>query len=49
LSATSYGEQSEKESDKNKDLGEELADVVLCIRFNKTVMIYRRYSDKRWI
>jgi NTP pyrophosphatase (non-canonical NTP hydrolase) len=24
-----YGEQSEKESDKNKDLGEELADVVL--------------------
>lgn len=29
-----YGEQSEKESDKNKDLGEELADVlfvVLCL------------------
>lgn len=26
--ARRYGEQSEKESDKNKDLGEELADVV---------------------
>jgi NTP pyrophosphatase (non-canonical NTP hydrolase) len=25
--ARRYGEQSEKESDKNKDLGEELADV----------------------
>ena len=32
--ARRYGEQSEKEIDKNKDLGEELADVifvVLCI------------------
>ena len=32
--ARRYGEQSEKESDKNKDLGEELADVmfvVLCL------------------
>jgi NTP pyrophosphatase (non-canonical NTP hydrolase) len=28
--ARRYGEQSEKESDKNKDLGEELADVVFC-------------------
>jgi NTP pyrophosphatase (non-canonical NTP hydrolase) len=27
--ARRYGEQSEKESDKNKDLGEELADVLL--------------------
>ncbi|RZV55551.1 MAG: pyrophosphatase [Flavobacteriaceae bacterium] len=26
-----YGEQSEKESDKNKDLGEELADVLFVI------------------
>jgi NTP pyrophosphatase (non-canonical NTP hydrolase) len=26
-----YGEQSEKESDKNKDLGEELADVVFVV------------------
>ena len=32
--ARRYGEQSEKESDKNKDLGEELADVIfvaLCL------------------
>jgi len=32
--ARRYGEQSEKESDKNKDLGEELADfifVALCL------------------
>ena len=32
--ARGYGEQSEKESDKNKDLGEELADVIfvaLCL------------------
>jgi len=29
--ARRYGEQSEKESDKNKDLGEELADVVFVI------------------
>ena len=26
-----YGEQSEKESDKNKDLGDELADVIFVI------------------
>ncbi len=26
-----YGEQSEKESDKNKDLGEELADVLFVV------------------
>ena len=26
-----YGEQSEKESDKNKDLGEELADVIFVV------------------
>jgi len=25
-----YGEQSEKESDKNKDLGDELADLFFC-------------------
>ncbi len=29
--ARRYGEQSEKESDKNKDLGEELADVLFVI------------------
>ena len=36
--ARRYGEQSEKESDKNKDLGEELADVmfvVLCLKHFK--------------
>ena len=34
IMARRYGEQSEKESDKSKDLGEELADVmfvVLCL------------------
>lgn len=34
IMARRYGEQSEKESDKNKNLGEELADVlfvVLCL------------------
>ncbi|MEJ2162457.1 MAG: nucleotide pyrophosphohydrolase [Robiginitalea sp.] len=29
--ARRYGEQSEKESDKSKDLGEELADVVFVV------------------
>ena len=29
--ARRYGEQSEKESDKNKDLGEELADVMFVV------------------
>ena len=29
--ARRYGEQSEKESDKNKDLGEEIADVVFVV------------------
>ena len=29
--ARRYGEQSEKKSDKNKDLGEELADVVFVV------------------
>ena len=29
--ARRYGEQSEKESDKNKDLGEELPDVVFVV------------------
>ena len=29
--ARRYGEQSEKESDKNKDLGEEFADVVFVV------------------
>jgi NTP pyrophosphatase (non-canonical NTP hydrolase) len=34
--ARRYGEQSEKESDKNKDLGEELADVVLWFYVSKS-------------
>jgi len=36
--ARRYGEQSEKESDKTKDLGEELADVmfVVCCLANQT-------------
>jgi len=38
IMARRYGEQSEKESDKNKDLGEELADVffVLICLANQT-------------
>jgi len=31
IMARRYGEQSEKESDKNKDLGEELADVIFVV------------------
>jgi len=31
IMARRYGEQSEKESDKNKDLGEELADILFVL------------------
>jgi NTP pyrophosphatase (non-canonical NTP hydrolase) len=31
IMARRYGEQSEKESDKNKDLGDELADVIFVL------------------
>ena len=31
IMARRYGEQSEKESDKNKDLGDEMADVLFCV------------------
>ena len=31
IMARRYGEQSEKESDKNKDLGDELADVMFVL------------------
>jgi len=31
IMARRYGEQSEKESDKNKDLGEELSDVLFVV------------------
>ena len=47
--ARRYGEQSEKESDKNKDLGEELADVVfvvLCLA-NKTGIDLQAAFDKK--
>ena len=38
IMARRYGEQSEKESDKNKDLGDEMADIlfVLCCKANQT-------------
>jgi NTP pyrophosphatase (non-canonical NTP hydrolase) len=44
-----YGEQSEKESDKSKDLGEELADVifvVLCLA-NQTGVNLQKAFDKK--
>jgi NTP pyrophosphatase (non-canonical NTP hydrolase) len=44
-----YGEQSEKDSDKNKDLGEELADVlfvVLCLA-NQTGVNLQDAFDKK--
>ena len=47
--ARRYGEQSEKESDKNKDLGEELADVVfvvLCLA-NQTGLNLQDAFDKK--
>ena len=47
--ARRYGEQSEKESDVNKDLGEELADVlfvVLCLA-NQTGVDLQTAFDKK--
>ncbi|WP_029037219.1 nucleotide pyrophosphohydrolase [Salinimicrobium xinjiangense] len=47
--ARRYGEQSEKESDKSKDLGEELADVVfvvLCLA-NQTGINLQESFDKK--
>lgn len=47
--ARRYGEQSEKESDKNKDLGEELADVmfvILCLA-NQTGVNLQEAFDKK--
>ncbi|WP_417197111.1 nucleotide pyrophosphohydrolase [Bizionia sp.] len=47
--ARRYGEQSEKESDKKKDLGEELADVVfvvLCLA-NQTGIDLQAAFDKK--
>jgi NTP pyrophosphatase (non-canonical NTP hydrolase) len=47
--ARRYGEQSEKESDKSKDLGEELADVLfvtLCLA-NQTGTDLQKAFDKK--
>ena len=44
-----YGEQSEKESDKSKDMGEELADVifvVLCLANQTGVNIQKAFDKK---
>jgi NTP pyrophosphatase (non-canonical NTP hydrolase) len=44
-----YGQQSEKESDKSKDLGEELADVIfvtLCLA-NQTGVNLQKAFDKK--
>jgi NTP pyrophosphatase (non-canonical NTP hydrolase) len=47
--ARRYGEQSEKESDKNKDLGEELADVVfvvLCLANQTGINLQEAFDQK---
>ena len=47
--ARRYGEQSEKESDKNKDLGEELADVLfvtLCLANQTGVNLQEAFDRK---
>lgn len=47
--ARRYGEQSEKESDKNKDLGEELADVVfvvLCLANQTGIDLQKAFDNK---
>ncbi|NNM22177.1 MAG: pyrophosphatase, partial [Flavobacteriaceae bacterium] len=47
--ARRYGEQSEKESDKDKDLGEELADVifvVLCLANQTGVDLEKAFAKK---
>ena len=44
-----YGEQSEKESDKNKDLGEELADVLfvtLCLANQTGTDLQKAFDQK---
>lgn len=49
IMARKYGEQSEKESDKNKDLGEELADVLfvtICLA-NQTGIDLQKSFDKK--
>jgi len=47
--ARRYGEQSEKESDKNNDLGEELADVVfvvLCLANQTGIDLQAAFNKK---
>lgn len=47
--ARRYGEQSEKETDKAKDLGEELADVLfvtLCLANQTSVDLQKAFDDK---
>ena len=45
--ARRYGQQSEKESDKAKDLGEELADVVFVVPVSYTHLdVYKRQSQR---
>jgi NTP pyrophosphatase (non-canonical NTP hydrolase) len=47
--ARRYGEQSEKESDNNKDLGEELADVlfvVLCLANQTGINLQDAFEKK---
>lgn len=47
--ARRYGEQSEKESDKQKDLGEELADVVfvvLCLANQTGIDLQQAFDNK---
>ena len=47
--ARRYGEQSEKESDKNKDLGEELADVLfvtLCLANQTGIDLQDAFNKK---
>jgi NTP pyrophosphatase (non-canonical NTP hydrolase) len=47
--ARRYGEQSEKESDKNRDLGEELADVIFvvtCLANQTGVDLEKAFQNK---
>ncbi len=47
--ARKYGEQSEKESDKNLDLGQELADVVfvvLCLANQTNIDLEKKFQEK---
>ena len=39
IMARRYGEQSEKESEKNKDLGDELADVFFVLIFHPLIRL----------